>query len=142
MFSLILAAISVACQMLFWDVSAVAAVESTLWWLWGWHMAFAIFKIVCGLVVTVLAFVGATNAVDTSGEATAVGVMIAMGSPLIMALFMIGSILFLGGVYAIDAGIQGGEVIDQSKVVLGSILYGLGVLMQYNRSRNSSSSGD
>ena len=138
MFSFILAALCVAYQMLMHDVSAVASIENALPYLWTWHMVFAILKVFFSVIVIIIVLIAGWKAPDTTGERAATISLILLASPLLAFLMLVNSVLFLGGVYAIDAGLEGGVVVDSGKIVLGSILYGLAVLIQL-RSTSSSS---
>jgi len=140
MFSLILAALYVAFKVLFTETDAITAVESTFGFLWYWHLGFAVAKLVVGIVVALAAMLGAASGSSTTGERTAVVGFIGLLSPLLIFAFMLTSFLFLFGVYAMDSGIQGGVVVNQSRLIIGCVLYGLACLTQIRASRSSSSS--
>jgi hypothetical protein len=50
--------------------------------------------------------------------------------------------LFLAGVYCVDSGIQGGEIVNQKYVLIGGILYLIGLLGQLSHRTTSTSSKD
>jgi len=137
MYSLMLAALYVACRVLFSNMEPVAAVERTLPFLWYWHLAFAIIKFIVWLLIPLF---GAAVASSNDRERLA-GAAILVASPFVLVMFLFASTLFLGGVYGLDSGIQEGSVVNQSHVVVGSVLYGLAVLLQM-RARASTKSND
>lgn len=139
MFSLILAALYVACRVLFSNAEPLAAFENTLGFLWYWHMTFTVLKVIIWLAVPVIG--GIFGVAGTSDEKIA-GIAAVVVSPFILALMLISSLLFLGGVYAFDSGIQNGEVVNQNHLVMGCILYFLAVLTQLRRTASSSSNKD
>ena len=140
MFGLILAALYVAFSVLFYDTNAGVAVESTLPFLWYWHMTFAVIKAVIWLIVPIIGIGLGTFADKTDAKLVGLGML--LGSPILLVLMAISSALFLGGIYGIDSGLQGGEVVNQSHLVIGSILYGLGALSQLSSRSSSSSKSD
>jgi hypothetical protein len=131
MLGLILAGLYVAYAIVINSVAPVVAVEATLGFLWWWHIIWGAVLIGLGLLMPLLGAVVAT-------ENKALGIGLVAASPVIMFFICLIPALFLGGVYAIDSGIQGGEIVNQSHVIVGSVLYGLGVLLRLS-SRNSSS---
>ena len=137
MYSLILAALYVACRVLFSNMEPVAAVDRTLPFLWYWHFTFAIVKFIIWLLILLF---GAAVASSNDREKMA-GFAILAASPFLLVLFSISSALFLCGVYGLDSGIQEGSVVNQSHVVVGSVLYGLAVLLQM-KTRVSTKSND
>jgi hypothetical protein len=126
MYSLMLAALYVACRVLFSNMEPVAAIERTLPFLWYWHLTFAIIKFIVWLLIPLF---GAAVASSNDRERLA-GAAILVASPFVLVMFLFASTLFLGGVYGLDSGIQEGSVVNQSHVVVGSVLYGLAVLLQ------------
>jgi hypothetical protein len=140
MFGLILAALAVAYQMLMKNTEPVVAVESVLPFLWYWHMTWACVKFCVWLIVPVLGGLFGIGG-STRGERNA-GVGFLLVSPFILCLMMISSILFLGGVYGLDSGLQGGEMIKPSHVVVGGVLYGLALLSQRLSAKASNSRKD
>lgn len=139
MFSLILAALYVACRVLFSNAEPLAAFENTLGFLWYWHMTFTVSKVIIWLAIPVIGAI--FGAAGDSNEKIA-GIAAVVMSPFILALMLISSLLFLGGVYALDSGIQNGEVVNQNHLVMGCILYFLAVLTQLRRTTTSSSNKD
>lgn len=139
MFSLILAALYVACRVLFSNAEPLAAFENTLGFLWYWHMTFTVLKVIIWLAVPVI---GGIFGVAGNSDEKFAGIAAVILSPLLLVLMTITSVLFLGGVYALDSGIQNGEVVNQNHLVIGAILYFLAVLAQLRRTSTSSSSKD
>jgi len=139
MFSLILAALYVACRVLFSNAEPLSAFESTLGFLWIWHMTFAVMKVIIWLAVPIL---GAVFGAAGDGNEKVAGIAAVLVSPVLLILMLISSVLFLGGVYALDSGIQNGEIVNQNHVIVGVILYFLAVLTQLRRTASSSSSKD
>jgi hypothetical protein len=130
MLGLILAALYVAFSLVAHDTQPVAAVESTLGFLWYWHVLLAL----VGLLVPLGGMVLASG----SGTDRVAGLSLLAGSPVILLLLLLIPGLFLGGVYCVDNGIQSGEIVNQNHVVVGGILYGLGILVLLaNRARSS-----
>jgi hypothetical protein len=141
MFSLTLAMIYVACKVMFSETEFLAAFEATLPFLWYWHMTFAVIKAgFLGLIPVIGAVLATSGKDDEKNWIAGLGLLAA--SPILFVLMMISSALFLGGVYALDSGIQGGQVINQSHVTVGCILYGLAMLGQLRGTTTSSSSKD
>ena len=88
----------------------------------------------------IIPLAGSILAISGDGAKKAGGIALVLSSPLIMFLILLRPALFLGGVYAIDSGIESGEMINQSHLIIGCVLYGIGLLMQLNN--NSSKSKD
>lgn len=139
MFGLILSAIYVACQVLFSNAQPLSAFENTLGFLWVWHMTFAVLKAIVWLIIPVIGAI--FGFVGDSNEKLA-GITAVVLSPLLLIMMSITSILFLGGVYALDSGIQNGEIVNQNHVVVGAILYFLGVLFNVGNKSSSSKRKD
>ena len=140
MFSLILAALYVGYKVLISNVDAIVAVENTLGFLWYWHITFAVIK--CLIWVLIPLFGIFLGTVSNRSEEKAMGLAMILGSPFILVFMALSSALFLGGVYAIDSGLQGGEVVNQRHLVIGCVLYGIGVLTQKFSGGGSSSKSD
>lgn len=139
MFSLILAALYVACRVLFSNSEPLVAFENTLGFLWYWHMTFTVLKVIIWLAVPVI---GGIFGVAGNSDEKLAGIAAVVLSPLLLFFMTLTSILFLGGVYACDSGIQNGEIVNQNHLVMGCILYFLGVLIQLRRTSTTSSNKD
>lgn len=139
MFALILAAMVVACQMLFSNREPLAAIESVLPFVWYWHIMWLVTKFFFWLLMPL---VGIISAGADDDRAKMGGWIILAASPFVLFGLMLKSVLFLGGVYAIDSGIQMGEIVNQSHLVVGCILYGLAILSQVMFKTSSSSKND
>jgi len=99
MYSLMLAALYVACRVLFSNMEPVAAVERTLPFLWYWHLTFAIIKFIVWLLIPLF---GAAVASSNDRERLA-GAAILVASPFFLVMFLFASNMFLGGVYGLDS---------------------------------------
>lgn len=139
MFGLILAAIYVAYNVLVSNAEPLSAFENTLGFLWTWHIIFAASKAIIWLIVPV---VGAIFGVVGDSNEKIAGVTAVVLSPLLLFAMSITSILFLSGVYALDSGIQNGEIVNQNHVILGAILYFLGVLFNIGNRSSSTKKQD
>ena len=129
-----------AFKVLFSDTQPMSAFEATFGFLWYWHMTFAVLKVLFGVGATILGVVAGSEAADTRGERLTILSLIGVGTPLLMILLMINSLLFLGGVYAWNSGVQAGQIVNQNHFVVGCILYGLACLSQMRSASASSSS--
>ena len=126
MVGLILAALYAAYAIVANEVTPVAAVEATLPFLFYWHCFWGAILVLVGLLVplggTLLSIGGST------GGERAAGLAMLLGSPLIILLLILGPALFIGGVYCVDSGIEGGEIVNQNHVIVGGVLYGIAIL--------------
>lgn len=126
MLGLILAALYVAYAIVANEVAPVSAVEATLPFLFYWHCFWSAIIILIGLCVPLggafLTLGGST------GKERAAGLALLAGSPLIIVLLLLGPLLFIGGVYCVDSGIEAGEIVNQNNVFVGGILYGIAIL--------------
>jgi len=146
MFGLVLAALYVAYSMVVTKVAAEVAVASTVGFLWYWHLTFAC---IFGAIVAVIFLVSCGAIVFGSGEVKGVGALGALvGTPLLLLVGAIGSVLFLGGVYCFGEAIaydpETGAVLPFAAwnvpfMVIGGILYALGALRQIGTRISSSS---
>ena len=128
MLGLIFAVLYAAFAIVVNDVQLIAAAESTLGFLWYWHVVFAVLITVILLLVPLggsILMLGGDNAKDKG-----IGVAVLLSSPFIFLLGALGPALFLGAVYAVDSGIQGGEIVNQNHVIVGGVLYGVAILSQ------------
>lgn len=146
MFGLILSALYVAFTMVTTKVSAEVAIASTMGFLWYWHCVFAI---VFGIIVAIV-FLVSCGALAFGNSSTrgigACGVFI--GTPILLIAGAISVSLFLGGVYCVDASIaydsETGTVLpftdwDSQLMIMGCVLYTLGILGQISSKMSSSS---
>ncbi len=136
MFGLILAGLYVAYSVVFNNVQLTPAVESTLGFLWWWHIAFSCVGLLIGLLIPLI---GSLIAIGGKGKERAAGAAVVLASPIILVLILFAQILFLGGVYAVDNGIENGEVVNQGSVIVGAALYGFAILMRLFNRVNSKS---
>jgi hypothetical protein len=137
MLGLIFAALYVAYSVVVQDSTPLVAFESTLGFLWYWHIVWGSVLILIGLLVPLGGLV--MTAAGGDKKTKAAGLAVLAGSPIVFLLLLFVPGLFLGGVYCLDSGIQGGEVVNQNHVIVGGILYGLGILLRL-ASRGSSKS--
>ena len=126
MFGLVLAAIYVAFHVLFSNSELLSAFEKTLPFLWYWHMIFTVFKAIVWILLPICG-VFLSVAGDHKEKVAGVGMLVA--SPILLIVFSVSSILFLLGVYGIDSGIEDGSIKNQSHVIIGFVLYFLGILV-------------
>lgn len=127
MLGLVFAAFYVAFAIVVNNTPPIAAIESTLGFLWYWHVVFAC---IIGIILLIVPIAGLFAAVNEDGKQKVFGAIVMLCSPLIFLLGMMGPALFLGAVYAVDSGIQDGEIVNQTHVIVGGFLYGVGVLNQ------------
>jgi hypothetical protein len=147
MFGLILAALWIAFGVATAGITLHAGVASALPFLWVWHIIWAC---VFGLVVFIIFCISGVATIGGKGEVRGAGAigMFAV-TPLLILLVVIGSALFLGGVYCVDASVatcpETGAVLpfdqwNSSMLVMGCVLYGLGLLRQMTSNSSASSS--
>jgi hypothetical protein len=134
MFGLILAAVYVVWKIMTSDIEPLYVFENTLGFLWCWHMTFLVIK---GVIWLIVPLVGALFGVAGNRDEKFAGIAAVVLSPLLLFIMAISSVLFIGGVYSLDSGIQDGQIINQSRVVVGSILYFLGTMFQMKVKLNS-----
>lgn len=135
MFGLILAAMYVACRIMFSDTEPLVAFENTLGFLWYWHMTFFVIKTIIWMIVPL---VSVLFGVVGDREEKMAGIAALVVSPLLLFIIMISSVLFIGGVYSLDSGIQDGQIINQNRVIVGAILYFLAMMAQMKPKGNNS----
>lgn len=127
MLGLIFAALYTAFAIVANNTSPIAAVELTLGFLWYWHV---VFSCIIGFILLAVPFIGLVVMVNGNKKNKTIGAALLLGSPIILFLGALMPALFLGAVYAIDSGIQDGEVVNQNNIIVGGILYGIAILGQ------------
>jgi hypothetical protein len=150
MFGLILAMLYVAFSMVTSGSTAEVAFASTMPFLWYWHCIFAC--IFAGIVSII--FVIGLGATIFGDDAETKGIGIAamfVGTPLLLIIGALGSVLFLGGTYCVWSSIAmdpetGGAaefaLWNIPLFVVGCVLYGIGALRQISARRSISTKSD
>jgi len=141
MFGLAIAAVIFMCSFLFsgGDATALQCVAAGLPFLWYWHWTWCVIKIGFGLCLGLVGLF-AVGALD--GKDRVAGLALMALSPLVLVLMCVTSALYIGGVYSLQQGIVEGEVASQQHVIVGCVLYGIGVLFQLLSKSSTSTKKD
>ena len=128
MFSLFLVVIYVGMMLVFSNSTPMQSLDSTMPFLWYWHLMFASFKALFFIALTLIS--SGVVIIGKDFEEKIAGVGLTIISTVLAVLALASSALFLTGVYLMDHSIVAGDIVDQNKFYFGVIVYILALLMQ------------
>jgi len=112
------------------DQNLYSLMALTLPFLWYWHCFFAFCK---GILVFVLGGLGlvTTSVAGSDKNAKRAGIALILSSPILMVIFTISSVVFIGSVYCLSQGLDSTNgIVNERYAIVGAILYGIGILFQ------------